>query len=117
MGIGGKFAAYSLQHQIIMKQIFVVYEANAWHEISKRESAGVFTSKHAAVNAIVKNHRIELEEFFDEERIEKTSKRVLEAEARRRLRKELEFAYQTQGYETNYEIEVWNINEWYLTKY
>ena len=39
------------------------------------------------------------------------------AEARRRLRKELEFAYQTQGYETNYDIEVWNINEWYLTKY
>ena len=35
----------------------------------------------------------------------------------RRLRKELEFAYQTQGYETNYDIEVWNINEWYLTKY
>ena len=69
------------------------------------------------VNAIVKNHRIELDEFFDEDEIEKTSKRVLEAEARRRLRKELEFAYQTQGYETNYDIEVWNINEWYLTKY
>ncbi len=70
-----------------------------------------------AVNAIVKNHRIELDEFFDEDEIEKTSKRVLEAKARRRLRKELEFAYQTQGYETNYDIEVWNINEWYLTKY
>ena len=54
---------------------------------------------------------------FSEEEIEKTSKRVLEAEVRRRLRKELEFAYQTQGYETNYDIEVWNINEWYLTKY
>ena len=74
----------------------------------------MFTSKWAAVNAIVKNHRIELDEFFDEEEIEKTSKRVLEAEVRRRLRKELEFAYQTQGYETNYDIEVWNINEWYL---
>ena len=53
----------------------------------------------------------------DEDEIEKTSKRVLEAEARRILRKELEFAYQTQGYETNYDIEVWNINEWYLTKF
>ena len=51
----------------------------------------------------------------DEDEIEKTSKRVLEAEARRILRKELEFAYQTQGYETNYDIEVWNINERYLT--
>ena len=100
-----------------MRQIFVVYETNAWHELSKRECAGVFTSKRAAVNAIVKNHRIELDEFFDEDEIEGTSKRVLEAEARRILRKELEFAYQTQGYETNYDIGFWNINEWYLTKY
>jgi hypothetical protein len=30
----------------------------------------------------VKNHRIELDEFFDEDEIEKTSKRVLEADAR-----------------------------------
>ena len=97
-----------------MKQIFVVYETDAWHSLSKRECAGVFTSKWAAVNAIVKNHRIELEEFFDKDEIEQTSKRVLKAEARRILRKELEIAYQTQGYETNYDIEVWNINEWYL---
>ena len=115
--MGGNYAAYPYQPQSIMRQIFVVYETDAWHSVSHRESAGVFTSKRAAVNAIVKNHRIELEDFFDEDEIEKTSKRVLEAEARRRLRKELEYAYQTQGYETNYEIEVWNINEWYLTKY
>lgn len=100
-----------------MKQIFVVYETNAWHSTSHRKCAGVYTSKWAAVNAIVKNHRIELEEFFDEDEIEHTSKRVLEAEARSILRKELDFAYQTQGYETNYDIEVWNINEWYLNLY
>ena len=69
----------------------------------------------AAVNAIVKNHRIEQDEFFSEEEIEKTSKRVMESEVRRRIRKQLEFAYHTQGYETIYDIEVWNINEWYLT--
>ena len=97
-----------------MRQIFVVYETDAWHSTSHRKCAGVFTSKWAAVNAIVKNHRIELEDFFDEDEIEHTSKRVLEAEARRILRKELEFAYKTQGYETNYDIEVCNINEWYL---
>ena len=68
-----------------MRQIFVVYETDAWHSTSHRECAGVFTSKWAAVNAIVNNHRIELDEFFDEDEIEKTSKRVLEAEARRRL--------------------------------
>lgn len=100
-----------------MKQIFVVYETDAWHSTSHRKCAGVYTSKWAAVNAIVKNHRIELEEFFDEDEIEHTSKRVLEAEARSILRKELDFAYQTQGYETNYNIEVWNINEWYLNLY
>ena len=100
-----------------MKQIFVVYETDVWHSTSHRKCAGVYTSKWAAVNAIVKNHRIELEEFFDEDEIEHTSKRVLEAEARSILRKELDFAYQTQGYETNYDIEVWNINEWYLNLY
>ena len=96
-----------------MKQIFVVYETDAWHSTNHRECTGVFTTKRSAVNAIVKNHRIELDEFFDEEEIEKTSERVLEAEARRKLRKELEIAYQTHGHETNYDIEVWNINEWY----
>lgn len=54
-----------------MKQIFVVYETDAWHSTSHRDCAGVFTSKWAAVNAIVKNHRIELDEFFSEEEIEK----------------------------------------------
>ena len=58
-----------------------------------------------------------MEEFFDKDEIEQTSKRVLKEEARRILRKELEIAYQTQGYETNYDIEVWNINEWYLNQY
>ena len=62
------------------------------------------------------SHR-ELGEFFDKDEIEQTSKRVLKAGARRILRKELEIAYQTQGYETNYDIEVWNINEWYLNLY
>ena len=100
-----------------MKQIFVVYERAAWHSTNHGAWGGVFQTKWLAVNAILKNHRIELDEFFDEDEIRKTSKRVLEAEVRRRLRKELEFAYQTQGYETNYDIEVWNINEWYLTKY
>ena len=48
------------------------------------------------MNAIVKSHRIELEEFFEDDEIEHTAKRVLEAEARSILRKELDFAYQTQ---------------------
>ena len=93
-----------------MRPLFVVYETDAWHSMNHRTCAGVFTSKWAAVNAIVKNHRIDLEEFFDKDEIEQTSKRVLKAEARRIIRKELEIAYQTQGYETNDDIEVWNMN-------
>ena len=68
----------------MMKQIYIVYECDSHHSLQHRDCAGVFTSKRAAVNAIVKNHRIELDEFFSEEEIEKTSKRVLDAEARRR---------------------------------
>lgn len=86
--------------------------------MAQHEPSGVCRCLHQQMgccDAIVKNHRIELDEFFDEDEIEQTSKRALEAEARRRLRKELELAYQTQGYETNYDIEVWNFNEWYLS--
>ena len=30
-----------------MRQIFVVYETDAWHSMTHRKSAGVFTSKWA----------------------------------------------------------------------
>ena len=52
-----------------MKQIFVVYETDPWHSTSHRECAGVFTSKWAAVNAIVKNHRIEQDELAEKLRL------------------------------------------------
>ena len=53
-----------------------------------------------------------LEEIFEDDRLERASRRVLEAEAKRIIRKELEMNYQTQGYSTNYDIEVWNVNDW-----
>lgn len=95
-----------------MKQIFVVYETDAWHSTNHRDCKGVFTSKRSAVNAIVKNHCIRFDEFFEGDELEHTSKKMLVKEAKRILRKELEYAYQTQGYETNYDIEVWNVNDW-----
>ena len=85
-----------------MKQVFVVYETDAWHTIANRDCKGIYTSKRSAINAIVKNHEI----------LERASRRVLEAEAKRIIRKELEMNYQTQGYSTNYDIEVWNVNDW-----
>jgi hypothetical protein len=40
------------------------------------------------------------------------TKKQREAEIKRRLRKDFEDSLQTQGYSVNYEIEVWNVNEW-----
>ncbi len=95
-----------------MRQVFVVYETDAWHTSSSRRTAGVFTSKRSAINAIVKNHRIKLDEIFETEDLKDTSRRDLKADARRILRNELELMYQTQGYTTNYDIEIRNANEW-----
>lgn len=95
------------------KQIVTVFETDAWHSTDKREFKGVFTSRTAAVNAIVKNHCIDDHEFFESihEMIPLT-KRQREAEIKRRLRKDFGDSDQTQGYSVNYEIEMWNLNEW-----
>ena len=38
-----------------MKQVFVVYETDAWHSTSNRDCKGIYTSKRSAINAIVRN--------------------------------------------------------------
>ena len=86
------------------KQLFPVFETDAWHSTAKKEFKGVFTSKTSAVNAIVKNHNIH--------ELIPLTKRQRDAEIRKRLRKDFEESMQTQGYSVNYEIEVWNLNEW-----
>ena len=95
------------------KQLFSVFETDAWHSTAQKRFKGIFTSKTAAVNAIVKYHEIDDHEFFESihEMIPLT-KREREAEIKRRLRKDFEDSLQTQGYSVNYEIEVWNQNEW-----
>lgn len=95
------------------RQVFNVFETDAWHSTAKKEFKGVYTSKTAAVNAIVKYHAIDDHEFFEDihEMIPLT-KRQREAEIKRRLRKDFEDSNQTQGYSVNYEIEVYNLNEW-----
>ena len=95
------------------RQVFTVFETDAWHSTAKKEFKGVYTSRTAAVNAIVKYHAIDGHEFFEDihEMIPLT-KRQREAEIKRRLRKDFEDSDQTQGYSVNYEIESWNLNEW-----
>ena len=73
---------------------------------------GTFTSLRSAICAIVKHHEIPLEEIFDEWTINNTSRRALEIDARKALREQLERNKQTQGYDTNYDIEEFNNNEW-----
>lgn len=98
-----------------MKQVFVVYETDRWLSYDGRVFAGVFSSKKAAIDTILKNHDIDMTEFFDEEYIEKISEQVLKAEIKRILQKELETYNQTSCYEVNYHIDVVNMNECYLT--
>ena len=95
-----------------MRQVYVVYSTDAWHSFSSREYKGIFTSKRSAVNAIVRNFDIDLDEIFEPNYIVKKSDRLLRAEAKRIIRGELEVNFQTQGYSTNYDIEVWNVNDW-----
>lgn len=95
-----------------MRQVFVVYETDAWHSTHNRDCKGIYTSKRSAINAIVRNFDIDLEELFEPSYVAKTSERKLRAEAKRVIRGELEVNFQTQGYSTNYDIEVWNVNEW-----
>jgi predicted restriction endonuclease len=95
------------------KALFPVYETDAWHSTASRDCKGIFTSKTAAVNAIVKYHRIDDHELFENiHQMIPLKKREREAEVKRRLREELEDNNQTQGYSVNYEIEVINLNEW-----
>ena len=95
------------------KALFPVYETDAWHSTASRDCKGIFTSKTAAVNAIVKNHCIDDHEFFENiHDMIPLTKRQREAEIKHRLRREFEDSDQTQGYSVNYEIEVLNLNEW-----
>ena len=95
------------------KALFPVFETDSWHSTASRDCKGIFTSKTAAVNAIVKNHCIDDHELFENiHQMIPLTKREREAEVKRRLREELEDNNQTQGYSVNYEIEVINLNEW-----
>lgn len=95
------------------KQVFTVFQTDAWHSTDKRRFKGVFNSKTAAVNAIVKNHCIDDHELFESiHDMIPLTKKQREAEIKRRLRRDFEDSDQTQGYSVNYEIEVWNLNEW-----
>ena len=45
-----------------MKQVFVVYETDAWHTIANRDCKGIYTSKRSAINVCLKPRQNELSE-------------------------------------------------------
>ena len=96
------------------KQLYIVYETDAWHTTSTRICKGIFTSLSTAIRNILKNHEIEADEVFEIEEKPKTKaeKEELRKEVNEVIRGELEDRLQTQGYCTNYEIEICSANEW-----
>lgn len=86
--------------------LYPVYRTDSWHSMNSRECTGIYTSMDRAVEAVVKNHEIPLEEFEDE------FDDPTEEDAAQLISQELEQYYQTQGHSVNYEIEIWLANDW-----
>ena len=82
--------------------LYPVYQTNAWHSLEHRECKGIYTSKEEAIEAIADHHEIPLEEFDG----------LTAEEAKERIKEELQIPFQTQGYSVNYDIEVWQVNDW-----
>ena len=59
------------------KQLYIVYETDAWHTVSNRTPMGIFSSKTMAINSIVKFHNIPLEEIISNNDLQElTSKEI-----------------------------------------
>ena len=87
---------------MIVTYLYPVYETDSWHSLNNRDCKGIYTSKEEAIEAIAEHHDIPLEEFDG----------LTEAEAKERIKEELQILFQTQGYSVNYDIEVWLVNDW-----
>ena len=94
------------------KQLYIVYETDAWHTVCNRTPMGIFSSKTMAINTIVKFHNIPLEEIISNNDLQKLTSKEIHKEIRKLLREELESVLQTQGYSVNYDIVICSQNEW-----
>ena len=93
-------------------KMYVAYECDAWHTTASKEIKGIFSSKEKAIDAILNNHEIHLDEIFDLEDINNTPRAELIKDAKTVLRRELFQNNQTQDYEINYGIDVLDVNKW-----
>lgn len=94
------------------KQLYIVYETDAWHTVSNRTPMGIFSSKKLAINSIVKCHNIPLEEIISNNDLQELTSKEIHKEMKMVLREELELGLQTQGYSVNYDIVICSQNEW-----
>lgn len=93
-------------------KVYAVYETDQWLSRSSYEMKGIFSSKERAINTILENHEIYLDDIFDLDYIKSTPREELINDAKSVLRRELFQNNQTQGYPINYTIEEINMNEW-----
>lgn len=75
-----------------MKEVYIVWECDAWHSNASKEMVGVFSSKNNAVMAILDMVSTTSDEETDE------------------VEKQLKEIGQTQGYDTNYIIESYQLD-------
>lgn len=72
-----------------MRHLYIVYETDDWGNCDPSKRRGVFTSRRAAVEAIVGHIDIVVGEFFCSSVVKQYSERSLVASAKRRIRKVL----------------------------
>lgn len=78
-----------------MKNVYVVYDGDEWLSYMSLAVCGIFTSKRMAINAILKREEQDQIKTKDD---------------RAQMRRQLEDGLQTQGYQRNYQIVVWETN-------
>lgn len=72
-----------------MRQLYIVYETEEWGNADATKRRGVFTSRRAAVEAIIAHIDIVVERFFKPSVVAQYSERSLVASAKRRIRNAL----------------------------
>jgi hypothetical protein len=82
--------------------MYIVYETDKWLSNNSKDFGGIFSSKEDAINSIIQNHNICLEdECYD------TDEDLIES-----IREMLEEHNQTQGFDVNYIIESSKVGNW-----
>lgn len=92
------------------KQVYLVYETDAWLTTKSKELMAVCETEEDAINLILENHQLDPKDYYELE--EDDDMEEVKADFQKELRRELEEMGQTQCHPTNYLIEAWTMGEW-----